>query len=516
MVGLGRFRFGLSDTAAVRLNGTYEEFANHRDQFGGHFIGIAPTAAFLLGDRTKLAAAYEYAEDQRVTDRGVPSFSGAPITGFEKTFFGSPAVNTSKVTAHIARIRLDHELADGLTFNVTGQYATYDKYYGNILPGAVNAARTTAALTGYRSTNQRDNWIGQANFIWKGETGALRHTILAGVEAGDQASNASRDDVRFAGATSVTVPLALQITVPTVSWVATSASRSAVRTFSAYVQDQLEIGEHLQLIAGARHDDFRIEATDLRTGLVTQRSDGKWSPRFGLIIKPQANISLYTSYTKSFLPQTGDQFNTLAITLQTLEPESFRNLEAGVKWDISKQIAFTAAVFQLDRSNTRAADPLTGNTVLTGSSRVKGFEGAVSGQITPQWQASLGYSHQTGKILTTTTAAPAGRQLDKLPRDQISAWTRYDVSPKLGLGRLGLGLGLVHQSSQFAAISNAVRLPAFTRLDAAVYYNVSDAFSLQLNVENLTDARYFPSAQSDNNITTGEPINARLTARVKF
>jgi catecholate siderophore receptor len=85
------------------------------------------------------------------------------------------------------------------------------------------------------------------------------------------------------------------------------------------------------------------------------------------------------------------------------------------------------------------------------------------------------------------------------------------VSPKLGFG-----LGLVHQSSQFATISNAVRLPAFTRLDAAIYYNVSDAFSVQLNVENLTDARYYPSAHTDHNISTGEPINARLTARVKF
>ena len=33
-----------------------------------------------------------------------------------------------------------------------------------------------------------------------------------------------------------------------------------------------------------------------------------WSPRFGLILKPQANISLYASYARSFLPQSGDQF----------------------------------------------------------------------------------------------------------------------------------------------------------------------------------------------------------------
>lgn len=503
----------VSDAIALRLNGIYEEFANHRDGFGGHFIGVAPTAAVRLGEATTLTAAYEFAEDQRVTDRGVPSFGGVPITGFNTTAFGDPAINRSDVTAHIVRIRLDHELAEGLSVNATGQYATYDKYYGNVLPGAVNTARTMVSLSGYRSSNTRDNWIGQANLVWKGQTGVLRHTLLAGIEAGDQDSTSSRDDIRFSGASSASVPLALRISVPATSFVVTSAGRSSVRTLSAYVQDQIEIGEHLQLIGGARYDDFRIAATNLLGGAVTARNDGKWSPRLGLIVKPRANISLYASYAKSFLPQTGDQFNTLAVNLQTLAPEEFRNLEAGVKWDLAPALALTGAVFQLDRKNTRATDPTNpnGNPVLTGSSRVRGFEAALSGQITPAWQATLGYTHQTGEIRTTTTAAPAGRQLDKLPRDQFSAWTRYNLSD-----RLGFGVGVVHQANQFATISNAVRLPAFTRVDAAIYLDVTEKFAVQFNVENLTDAEYFPSAHTDNNIATGEPINARITARLKF
>ena len=79
-----------------------------------------------------------------------------------------------------------------------------------------------------------------------------------------------------------------------------------------------------------------------------------------------------------------------------------------------------------------------------------------------------------------------------------------------------MALGVLHQSSQFATISNAVRLPAFTRVDAAVFYEVSDRVELQVNVENLTDADYFPSAHTDNNISTGKPLNARLTMRMKL
>lgn len=508
----------LGQNAALRLNATYEEFANHRDPFGGHFIGVAPTATFKLGEVTKLAAAYEYAQDDRVADRGVPAAPGgtlaapaAPITGYDHTFFGDPAFNRSKVDAHIARLRLDHEFSDSLTFNVTGQFAHYDKFYRNIVPGAVNASATTVSLTGYRNSNVRTNWVGQANLVWNGQTGPLRHTLLAGVEGSVQASTAARDDVRFGGASSTAVPLALRITVPAVTWVTRSASQSDVRSLSGYVQDQIEIGEHFQLIAGVRYDDFRIEATDRLTNVVTTRSDGKWSPRLGLVIKPVPNLSFYASYAKSFLPQSGDQFNTLAANLQTLAPESFRNIEAGVKWDLTPALSFTAAAFQLDRTNTRATDPITLNPVLTGSSRVKGAEIALSGRITRNWQASLGYAFQDGTIRTTTTAAPAGRRLDKLPRGQFSAWTRYDVNDKFGIG-----LGVVHQSSQFASISNAVRLPGFTRIDAAAYFNVTPNFTVQFNVENLTDTKYYPAANGDNNIAPGEPVNARITARVKF
>ena len=124
---------------------------------------------------------------------------------------------------------------------------------------------------------------------------------------------------------------------------------------------------------------------------------------------------------------------------------------------------------------------------------------------------TLGYALQEGEIRTTTSAAPAGRPLAQLPRHQASAFARYNLTDKLGVA-----LGVLHQSGQYATISNAVRLPAFTRVDAAVFYDLSDRVELQINVENLTDADYFPSAHTDNNITTGKPLNARLTMRVKL
>lgn len=505
----------LNDAIALRVNATYEDYANHRASYGGHFIGVAPTLGANLGDATKLTLAYEFDRDRRVTDRGVPSLNGSPIRGYEDTFFGSPTLNHSRVDAHIARARIDHEFSAALTLSVSGAYAHYDKYYANIL--AASATASTVTLTGYDSGTQRSNWIGQANLVWKGATGGIGHTVLAGIEAGDQATDATRRNALFAqtgapAASSATVALAQTLTLPAISWTPLASDTSAgVRAASVYLQDQIEVLPYLQVIAGVRRDSFDIAATNRLTSVRTGRKDTMWSPRLGLIVKPQPNLSLYASYAKSFLPQTGDQFTTLDASYQTLEPEAFRNLEVGAKWDITPALAFTAAAFQVDRRNTRANDPVTGNLVLSGSSRVRGIEAGLAGSITPDWQVSLGYTYQDGEIRSTTTAAPAGRRLDKLPAHQFAAWTRYDLP-----GGLGLGLGVVRQSGQYATISNAVRLPGFTRIDAAVYYNLSDRIGVQLNVENLADTRYFASAHTDNNIATGKPITAKLTLRVKY
>jgi len=61
-----------------------------------------------------------------------------------------------------------------------------------------------------------------------------------------------------------------------------------------------------------------------------------------------------------------------------------------------------------------------------------------------------------------------------------------------------------------------VLVPDFTRVDAAVFYDVSDDTRLQLNIENLLDEEYFPDAHSNDNITTGKPLNARVSIRHRF
>jgi catecholate siderophore receptor len=265
-------------------------------------------------------------------------------------------------------------------------------------------------------------------------------------------------------------------------------------------------------VAGLRYDRFDLQSVNLRNNFAGDRVDEKWSPRLGVIVKPVEALSLYASYATSFLPQSGDQFNVLSPVTELLLPEKFTNREIGAKWALAPRLFATAALFRLNRSNTQSPDPnVSGQVVLTGETRVEGLELSLAGEVTEDLQLTLGYALMDGEVRSTTSAAPAGRTLQQLPRHQVSGWARYQLLPGLGVGA-----GVIHQSRQFTTISNAVVLPGYTRVDAALFYDLTPNVAVQLNVENLFDADYFPSSHTDNNIQPGEPLNATLGVRFRY
>ncbi len=503
------------DDAGVRLNATYQEFDSHRDEYEGRFIGISPTATIEPGPNTRITLTYSYDDDERVVDRGNPAFNGGPLRGFDETFFGDPDLNRTMAEVHIARARLDHAFTPSLTFNVSGQYANYDKLYTNVLPRGTDG--TTVELSGYRDAQDRENWIGQANLVWDVQTGTVNHTILAGAEFLTQDSRNGRENILFdtgggAFESRVTVPLAEEIFVPATQFTPLIRERqSDLSVFSAYLQDQIDFGI-VELVGGIRYERFDLDTNDLIANFEGARVDEKWSPRVGVIVKPTEQLSVYASYTESFLPQSGTQFFTLSPTTEALDPERFENVELGVKWAPREGMIVTAALFDLTRDNGATTDPDNPTlTILTGRTRTRGFEAQVAGNILPDLHANIGYTYLDGEIRSPVGGTPAGTTLAQVPEHHFAAWTRYDVTE-----RFGLGAGLVHSSDQFASLSNAVTLPAYTRVDAAAYFEVNESVSLQVNIENLFDEDYYPSAHGDNNIQPARPLNASFGARVTF
>jgi catecholate siderophore receptor len=262
-----------------------------------------------------------------------------------------------------------------------------------------------------------------------------------------------------------------------------------------------------QAVIGVRVERFALHFYNNRNGDVLERTDRLVSPRAGLVFKPAEAMSVYGSYSVSNLPSSGDQFSSLSATTQTLEPERFRNYELGLKWDVNPALALTSAVFRLDRTNSSAPDPdNAGVIVQTGAQRSTGAELGVTGDVTSAWQVAGGYAVQRAVITSTTSAAPEGRLVPLVPHHTLSLWNRYQLSPTAGIG-----LGVIHQAEMYAAIDNAVTLPAFTRVDGALFLGLLPRVRLQLNVENVLNRRYFATSHGNNNIMPGAPRAVRVS-----
>ncbi len=503
--------FVLNDAAAFRLNAIYEEAESYRDHVSLERYGVNPTAAFRLSDATQIRAGYEYFTDYRTVDRGVPSQNGRPFDGSRSAYFGNPNLSNAETIVDLLNVTVDHDFGPNLQLRNHTVFADYSKYYQNIHANSPVDINGNVALQGYNNSTERQNLFNQTDLIWGTQTGSIGHTVLAGFEFGRQETDNTRA-ANFTGLPTVNVNSPTTTATGVISPVLQTDNHVDVDVAAIYLQDQVTLTDQWQIIAGVRFDRFDLDFDDRRAANADfTREDELVSPRLGVIYRPIEPVSIYAAYSVSYLPQSGDQFGSLDATTSELDPEEFENFEIGVKWDVLPELALTAAVYRLDRTNTRALDPNTNLIVLTGAQRSEGFEIGIAGSISENWEIAGGYSHQEVEITRTTTAAPAGRVVPLTPENTFSLWNHYRFSP-----RWGVGLGVVHQSEMFASISNAVTLPDFTHVDAAVFWAVTDNVEAQLNVENLFDEEYWATAHNDNNITPGSPTAVRLSLRTRF
>jgi catecholate siderophore receptor len=517
------FDFGdaISQGFAARITGVYEDSESYRDGFELERKGVNPTVAFALGETTVLRVSYEYYDYDRVADRGIPSLTDnddatvdRPFRTDESTFFGDPDQSPTYATVNQGSVTIDHAFSDDVRLRNRTVYADYDKFYQNVFAGgAVDSGTDLVALSAYNNQQLRENFFNQTDLTFSAETGSVGHEFLVGMELGEQTTDNQRMTGLFNGTDSgFFVPaddpnVSVPVTFAPSETDNTNHGRATIAAI--YVQDQIQLTSNWLAVLGLRYDDFEMDFTDRRgAGINIETSDSLLSPRGGLIYKPAEDLSLYASYSMTYVPRSGAQLSSLSPTNAALDPEEFENVEVGAKWDLSPSLALTAALFQLDRKNVAIPDPNDPTlSILVDGQQTEGLELGVSGQVSETWSIQGAYAWQDGHL----TDSLGGTRLAQLPKHVASLWNRYDLSPAFGVG-----LGVIYQTEMFAAADNAVELPGFTRVDAGVYYTPNERLRMQLNVENILDERYYPNAHHNNNITPGSPPAVRATVTASF
>jgi catecholate siderophore receptor len=511
--GRGTLDYGarLGGSAAARVNGMYEHSLTFRDAVALTRAGVSPSVALRLSEQTRIRASGEYFEDRRTVDRGLPSYQGMPSAAPIALFFGDPSKSRAEVQVGSAGATLEHVATGALSLKAHARVTAYDKFYQNVFPGAMNAAGTEVSLSAYSNDTQRENYFAQTEATLRLSTARVRQTIVAGIELGRQDTDNHRLTGYFDGtATSVSVPFDAPTVARPVTFrpSASDANNNVVADVaSIYAQDQLWLTPRLQATLGVRADQFALRFHDHRNAQRLSRRDHLFSPRIGAVFKPVAPLSVYSSYSVSHLPSSGDQFSGLTATTQTLEPERFANTEVGAKWDVVPDLSLTFAAYRLLRTNSAAPSALDpGITVQTGKQRTRGLELSFTGRATRQWDIAGAATLQSARIVSRTAAAAPGTKVPLVPARTLSVWNRYQ--PIRGFG---IGVGAIAQSRMYAAIDNSVTLPGFLRWDAAAFIGSFENVKLQANVENVLNRRYYGTSHGNNNILPGAPRTLRVS-----
>lgn len=522
----------INEVAAFRLNAVYEDSDSYRGGVNLERYGVTPTLTIKPSDATKIVLSAEYFKDDRIGDRGMPSIGSGRRNrpydiGDYSTFYGNARLSPNETETTAFNAMIEHAFDNGVTVRNRTRYADYDKYYQNVYANGSVSASGRLALGAYRDDTQRENLINQTDVTYNLKAGGLEHKLLVGMELGTQDTRNSRispngTNDNLTGTVSAEDPLF----TGTLNLNNRRINRKSETTNTAfYVQDQIILSPKWELVLGVRHDKFAVDYTDLPTtsnptrNIERNTTDNKLSPRAGLIFKPLENLSVYASYSQSFVPRAGDQLTGLDATTTNLSPEKFINQEIGAKFDVNPDLALTAAVYKLERENIAAVDPANvSQTILIDGQETTGVELGVTGKVTDKWSMFGGYAFQDAELTKTqrigSSTFSSGTELGQTPRHTFSLWNRYDFNDTWGAA-----IGVISRSDMYAltpTTTTSTVLPGYTRVDAAVYGKLDKNLRLQLNLENLTNKEYALSAHNNNNIVPGSPLTARATLIYNF
>ena len=493
---------------AYRLNVVGEGGDTFRDHVETERYGVTPVITWQATDDTKVIFEGDFMRNNHPLDRGLTRYANQKGTPSRDTFWGEKDIGKLHNDNNMAQLRFEHLLNDNWTLG--GGFQWLDgTLQGNAIEANSLAAdgRTLSRNFNYRKLEWTDKDT-QLNLTGHFSTGGFDHTLLTGVEFEDyDYKSIIQRSSGLAGSYPIDIfdpvygqPRPALTRTPT-------HDKENLKTYAAFVQDQVALTERLKVLAGARFERFEHDYESYVTGVKPwNTADNAVTPRVGVIYDLTETVAVYADAARSFKPNTG-----AAREGGGFEPEKGKSYEMGIKWEaLERQLSVDAAIYQIEKKNVLTTDPLDSTfSVAAGQVRSRGFDLNVAGNITPEWRVIGGYAYVDAEVTKDNTIR-VGSRLANIPRNSFSLLNVYEFQDG-ALKGLGLGAGGKYVAERVGQTSNTpFSMGAYTVVDLLGYYKVNDKVRLNLDVKNLFNRDYEEGAFGNVYAYPGEPRTVQV------
>jgi iron complex outermembrane receptor protein len=282
-----------------------------------------------------------------------------------------------------------------------------------------------------------------------------------------------------------------------------------------YAQDQLTLGPQVKLLLSGRYDIYRRDMhTDpisngvSTTGPITNRDAHAFTTRIGLVYQPSRQVDLYGSFANSFKPLTLAQPNG-----DSLDPETGSQVEFGQRFHLAgDRVQLNTSIYQIKRQNVPFRR--SGNIfVQAGEVQSRGFEADLTTAVTAKWRVNTAYAFTDAEFLDYEESVGVNRKGNTptfAPRHTFNVWTAFEWN-----NGFGVNLGARYFGNTFADNANVFAVDGYGMANVGVRYR-RGPLEYALNVNNITDTRYFTPHLDYAQVYPGEPINVLATVRMRL
>ncbi|WP_033533952.1 TonB-dependent receptor [Bordetella trematum] len=509
------------DAGAWRLN-----FMAHRNAVAERSpvklrrAGIAPSVRLNLSPTTELTLSYFFQADRNVPDYGVPARSGRPLPGVPRdAYFGWRNVDRENSRTQIISAELQHRLEGGGVINNQTRYSQVDRdtviSASQVNTAGVAAGRyVPAGPQGYGRDITTTMLANQTSLSTSFELAGMTHQLVTGLELSQETY---RRRVYSEGLRPHFPKEGYFLASPPGIWrgptleETTSRHHARMQTRALYAMDTIALTPDWDLGIGLRHDwiDSSLRANPIgQAASRFKRRDRFLNTRAALTYKLAANGRVYLAYGNAFNPSVEPLLVTgrgLTAATEHLAPERNSSWELGTKWEVlNGALALNGALFQITKHNARETFS-DGSVRLSGQQRVRGLELGAAGKLDAQWSLFASYTFLDGRT-TRMRSRPeqVGKPLGNTPRHSLALWTTYEW----GSGWQA-GYGLRWVSARPVSSNGGGELAAYVVHSAMLGYTIDRNLSLQLNIENLTNAAYIERVRQN-------PGNAQRSSAVEY